>query len=504
MPARKPQWWGTPLQSSVSELLGSCGRSNLRLRCYFGMMERNLFLMQFTEQVFGTLLQTIVKNTDSWNSLSPWEYYVENLFGEEKDVQEWKKPSMNESGRRRERDLYYIRTAVRDTKWAFELRSVAVQEMDLSQPLNMMQRGIRLRQRKTCELRNTTGVGGIKIQLHFDLLSEGVSTPASTVQERRVLLEIIHVDPSLLDRYLPTALGYFYHFVASIQFGNINKPLSAAPPEFGNGFRISSTQDHDSIEVLREAVPFMTEFHAGKGQLEFEGRIGNLVATMDPQPHYSFVPGVTRDHFYLLLERMETPIVTPETQTNKGTISSTSTWHDSLDLFWDNNLRGTKTRETTMTGNTSMQLVVKSTQRLLHVRSADRPYSFKLSLNSETKVRNDPVLRPKALWYRYKRRRSFPILEGRFRADFTIVGQGVSEEAAIRAPKVFEIEIEALLVPTATFTTDTTEMIDRLSQLLDPEEFYLDRPFRPCQLAIVRDELAFLDCETPSPPVPKL
>lgn len=494
MPPRK-RWWGTRLQGSITEMLGSCARGNHRLRCYFGFRERNLFLMQFPEQVFGLLLQTVVKQTELWSKIGPWEYFVENLYGEQKDVYDWKKPSMNEVGRRKERDLYFLRTGIRDTKWAVEMRTVQQQDLDLSRPLNLMQRGIRLRQRKTCSLRPTPELGTTQVELHFDLLSEGVSSPASTVQERRIVLELSHVDPILCDRHVPLALSYYFQLVMNTLGGgeSIPSPLSnrSAAPVYVGEFRPSG----DTAEVVKECVPLMNEFRLGGSEgLEMEGRIGHLFPQLEPQPHYQFVPGVSRDHFFLLVQKMGEL----QAETKKEEEKSEE-WHDSIDLFWDQNLRGTKTRETTMTGKNAMQLVTKSSRCAINVRSADRPYAFRVSLKTESKVRNDSILRPRATWYRFKRRRSFLILDGRFRFDFTIVGEGATEELAIRGPKVFEIELEAMPPQAGTLLPlneeDTAMMIHKLSQLLDPDDFVKGNVSGTPTLTIAHDALAFLDCE---------
>ena len=492
MASKKPlrTWWGSSMQVAISDLIHACARGNLRLRCHFGLTERSLFVPQFPEAVFAALLQGIVKNVDMWNSVGDWEYFVENLFGEEKDICEWKKPSLNEVGRRKERDNRFVRADIRDTKWAFDLRSVVVQDLDLSQPLNLMQRGIRLRQRKTCQLRAHPAV-----YLHFDLMSEGVATPASTVQERRILLEVLKPDPLAMDRAIPVALAYLFNLVTgsltpSLPVGFLLNPTAVSSSASSSALS-SKTRKQGNEDVVLECIPLMTEFRTAKGGLEFEGRIGSLIAESEPQPHYRFVPGVTREHFYLLLDKIEQSV--PVSKVTKWTSPATepSPWVDSTDLFWDN-VRGTKTRETTMTGKTAMQLIIKSTLRSLNIRSSDRPYAFRMSLKTETKIRNDPVPRPRPSWFRFKRRRSF-LYKGMCRYDFTIVGEGATEEGAIRGIKVYEIEYEALPPsPHSVIETDVAEMVEELSRLSDPEE-YSPHDMKPCTLTIARDELAFLD-----------
>ena len=151
-----------------------------------------------------------------------------------------------------------------------------------------------------------------------------------------------------------------------------------------------------------------------------------------------------------------------------------------------------------MTGPKAMQLIQKSSLHAVNVRSHDHPYSYRISLKTEKKLPHDPSPRPRPNLFRFKRRRSF-VYRNAYRYDFTIVGEGTTEEEASRGAKQYEVEIEYLgsAPPSISSVSEMQELLRRLGDLCAPTTYNtgISSAASASSFYLAKDEHAFIDLD---------
>lgn len=461
-------WSGSNAEQEWSSLLASCSSySDFTVQATLGANEGGQFVASISNQNFADALQQLVQMTCWTGASSDWEYIIETFYTDpvtNAEICEWHNRHSNHLKRYKSKDLNFMRLNVGWSGKIIEVKSQSKTICELNQPLPTSHRRLMsLRQRRSFILADC-------IYVHCDLLSERGPILSPRISRRCITLEIPKFDTrcvNLLHMNVSRFLIHLQQFVFNIKLLAVNP----AP---------SMIRTDPWMEGVQECVPLIHEFRSNV-ELELEGRLGELKATLSPRPHYVFVPGISREKFFTLLQRLDTY--------QNWSNTNYQTWQDSTDIYWGN-LRGTKTRETSMVAS-PMTYIVKQSVADINLRCPERQYGVRVSLKKENKVpAKDRPLTP-ATYYRIKRRRSF-IYQNSFRYDFTIIGMGETEEAAILSPqdRRYEVEIELLRTLSTIHERPPDQLIlsllEKLTQLLDRDE-------GPCTLQVAHDELAPYD-----------
>lgn len=432
-------------------------------------------------------------------------------------ITDWHNRTLNETRRYRKKSLRFLQLSLGGTYAGVEIQSSAYATYDMAQPLaKPLSRVLKLRQRRTFVLSNF-------VRFHCDLLSAAcdMDNPVhmqesfkKKIHERRLSFEIAqftahnvhliheHMESFLthVQRFLVQDLKLFSGAFASL----LHESKQLTNTDSNSSQRVFSLlaqdeakkhdlmqakeeedvhkQAHKEEELLLELVPLVQQFR-GRGrdpceESELEGRLGRQVQNEKGQA--VFVSGVSRNHFFWLLTLME--------EYKNWCNVDHRVWTDSADLFWDN-VRGTKTRDTS--DQTPMIFITKDavsavtwsltamSTRLPASHHSCESYSARVSRKTEKRLDQRPrayVTTPPVV-YRFKRRRSF-VFRNKWRYDFTIVGDGVTDEDAFRAPKRYEVEIEALRLEKSN-EDEAFSLVEKLRQLGSHVAEFDARLYRP-------------------------
>lgn len=466
------EWKNSSTNQAWCMLLAGCGRfSDFRIEAEFGTMEAGHFDSNISQALFAKVVQRLGQGQmmNLWSDASPcWEHIIENFYvfeDKRNEIREWNNRHLNLVRRYKRKELKFLRLALGCSPYWMEVKSAAISVIDLAQPMNApKEKLIALRQRRTFILSDC-------VSIHCDLVSEKLNTTTAnptlspTVHARRIALEVAHFNAknlTLMHLHMGRFMTQLKQFIFDLE-------VIVTPS--------CSPSSSAMTECIQECLPLIHQFR-NEAEVELEGRLGELKAVLHPKPHYQFISGVSRDRFFALITKLE--------EYKNWSNLDHDQWKDSIDIFFGN-LRGTKTRETTM--SQPMTYLVKNSIAAVNFRCPERQYGIRVSLKRETKVNGRQNLSTRATLYRIKRRRSF-VLGNAWRFDFSIVAEGETDEDAILKPKKYEVEVEVLRHTHTLFDKKPDELalslLEKLLQLLDNDE-------SPITLQVALDELATYD-----------